>query len=153
MFGEMIGAWLLTCWRQLDRPAPLRLVELGPGRGQLMADVVRTIGNVSDIGAGIEIHLVESSRRLREVQRAKLEGLAVTWHDGLETVPEGPFALIANEFFRRAAGASARAHRNAGWAERLITSDEGGGLTFAAGDASAALQDIIPNAAMAPHPA
>lgn len=148
MFGEMLGAWLVACWYCIGRPAPLRLVELGPGRGQLMADVVRTMSSFPDIGSAIEIHLVESSRRLREVQRAKLPGLAVTWHDGLDTVPEEPIALIANEFFD-ALPVHQLMRTHAGWSERLITSGEDRVLAFAAGKAPAALLDMIPSAAMA----
>ena len=148
MFGEMIGAWLVACWHQINPPTPLRLVELGPGRGQLLADVVRTVTRLTGIGSDLEVHLVESSRRLREVQRAKLPDLAITWHDALETVPDGPFALIANEFFD-ALPVHQLICRETGWAERLITSGDDGRLVFTDGKAPAALLDMIPNAAAA----
>src|SRR5581483_4803707 len=41
IFGELIGAWLIDCWDKLGRPNPVRLIELGPGRGTLMQDALR----------------------------------------------------------------------------------------------------------------
>ena len=45
-FGEVIGAWLAQAWRDLGAPAPFRLVELGPGRGTLLADALRATRSV-----------------------------------------------------------------------------------------------------------
>ena len=32
MFGELIGLWMGSVWRQMGAPENLRIVELGPGR-------------------------------------------------------------------------------------------------------------------------
>lgn len=37
MFGELMGIWVVSTWEQLGSPSKLRLVEMGPGRGNLMA--------------------------------------------------------------------------------------------------------------------
>jgi NADH dehydrogenase [ubiquinone] 1 alpha subcomplex assembly factor 7 len=99
VFGEIIGLWCVATWQQADRPAPLHLVELGPGRGTLMADALRAAGTVPDFIAATKIHLVETSPVLRDLQQENLRGHEATWHDAVDTVPHGPCLFIANEFF------------------------------------------------------
>lgn len=93
VFGELIGVWCVTAWRAMGSPAAFNLIELGPGNGTLMSDILRA---AKPILPAAHIHLVESSPRLQEIQCGKL---SATWHDSLSAVPEGPAILIANEFF------------------------------------------------------
>ncbi|MEA2854416.1 MAG: dehydrogenase [ubiquinone] 1 alpha subcomplex assembly factor 7, partial [Rhodospirillaceae bacterium] len=57
MFGELLGAWLAERWLAMGRPQPVRLVELGPGRGTLMADALRATRGVAGFHAAIDLHL------------------------------------------------------------------------------------------------
>ena len=43
MFGEMLGLCLAQAWLDQGRPAPFILAEAGPGRGTLMADMLRAM--------------------------------------------------------------------------------------------------------------
>lgn len=99
MFGELIGAWAATVWQQMGS-REVRLIELGPGRGTLMADALRAAKALPDFLAAVSVHLVETSPVLRAAQEAKLKGAAcpVGWHKQIEDVPEGPCIAIANEF-------------------------------------------------------
>ena len=99
MFGELIGAWAATVWRQMGSPA-VRLIELGPGRGTLMADALRAAKAMPEFAAALSVHLVETSPVLRGAQEAKLATAKcpVAWHAQIEEVPEGPCIAIANEF-------------------------------------------------------
>jgi SAM-dependent MidA family methyltransferase len=101
VFGELIGLWAGEVWRQMGEPAPVRLVELGPGRGTLMADVLRALKVVPGFLSGATVHLVETSKTLQDSQRAALAQapLQISWHDDLKDIPDGPSILIANEFF------------------------------------------------------
>ncbi len=101
MFGEIIGAWLAFTARQAGLGAPLRLIELGPGRGTLMADILRVMQRMPDLATGLCVECVETSPALRERQRATLAGfdVATAWHDRLSAVPRGPALVVANEFF------------------------------------------------------
>ncbi len=96
MFGEMVGLWIVDCWKKMGRPVPVQLVELGPGRGTLMADIVRTLKISPGLKTAAQIHLVEASPVLAVSQAERLEA---EWHPNLSSVPSGPFILIANEFF------------------------------------------------------
>ncbi|MBB2202712.1 class I SAM-dependent methyltransferase [Gluconacetobacter tumulisoli] len=102
MFGEILGAWVAVTWQGMGRPDPFLLVEAGPGRGTLMADMQRLLARVApDCHAAAAIHLVETSPRLRAVQAGALDGRGVrpvAWHDRIEDVPDGPTILLANEF-------------------------------------------------------
>ncbi len=100
MFGEMIGLWAADAWqRLLGSPAAFHLVELGPGRGTLMADALRALRVLPEFGQAMTLHLVEASATLRARQSETLAAHAPRWHDTLDTVPDGPSILIANEFF------------------------------------------------------
>jgi NADH dehydrogenase [ubiquinone] 1 alpha subcomplex assembly factor 7 len=132
IFGELIGLWAATVWNTLGQPAPLRLVELGPGRGTLMADALRAIGKtVPAFRAAIDLHLVEINARLRERQAAALADARPHWHDSIATVPAGPAIVIANEFLD--ALAVRQFIRLAdGWHERAVVLD-GDRLAFVPG--------------------
>lgn len=98
MFGELIGIWCATQWQAMGSPRNFNLVELGPGRGTLMADALRAARVMPGFVPAAHVHLVETSPVLRRMQQEKLGALAA-WHDRLADVPEGPSIILANEFF------------------------------------------------------
>ncbi|MDJ0627484.1 MAG: SAM-dependent methyltransferase [Rhodobacter sp.] len=99
MFGELIGLCLAQAWLDQGAPAPFTLAELGPGRGTLMADLLRAAGAVPGFAAAAQVHLVEASPTLRTCQRETLAGTPVTWLESTQDLPDAPLFLIANEFF------------------------------------------------------
>ncbi len=129
MFGELIGLWCAQCWLQMGEPTQVSLVELGPGRGLLMADMLRATKKLPAFHAALSVHLVEASDKLRAIQAQELSQYDVAWHDHFADVPAGPLLLIANEFFDALAIRQFECHENF-WHERLVTwQDEG--LAFA----------------------
>ena len=118
VFGEILGLWAAVVWEQIGRPDPVLLVETGPGRGTLMADALRAIGSVAkDFQAALRLHLIETSPRLRAVQAERLPG--ATWHDGLDTLPDAPLVLLANEFLD-ALPIRQFVRRGGRWMERFV---------------------------------
>lgn len=104
----------------LGSPTRIDLVELGPGRGTLMADALRAIGKVvPDFAKAITLHLVETSPALRKLQAASLSGRNPVWHDDITSLPDGPLIVIANEFFD-ALPVHQLVHRGGHWHERLV---------------------------------
>src|SRR5262249_45486786 len=116
--GELWGAWVAERWRAMGSPDPVRLVELGPGRGSLMADALRATRSVPGFHAAIRLHLVEINEPLQALQRTAFAGLRPSWHARLDEVPEGPTLLVANEFFD-ALPVRQFEKTEHGWAERM----------------------------------
>jgi len=129
MFGELLGLWAAQVWLDLGRPAPFRLVELGPGRGVLMADALRAARAAPGFAQAAQVWLVEISPALRAQQAVRVPGAA--WAARLAEVPPGPMILLANEFFD--ALPIRQFVRGGGvWRERLVGLD-GGALRWGLG--------------------
>lgn len=134
MFGELVGLWCVELWHELGCPDPCHLVELGPGRGTLMADALRASRVRPAFGAAIRLHLVETSPYLRERQEQALaphlpSGHRPQWHASLAEISAGPLLLVANEFFD-ALPVHQFELRPEGWRERVVACD-GEKLAFA----------------------
>ena len=131
MFGELIGLWMAAVWQQMGSPKPVRIVELGPGRGTLMADALRAMKVAPGLREAITVHLIEISPLLRAKQEQALEtaGVPVLWHASLSDVAEGPALVVANEFFD-ALPVHQAVKREGGWHERRVGIDESGKLQF-----------------------
>jgi SAM-dependent MidA family methyltransferase len=131
IFGELIGAWAIAVWETMGSPSPFILAELGPGRGTLMADMLRTARLRPAFTQAARIHLVEISPRLHAIQSAALAktGFPIAWHERIEELPAGPTILIANEFFD-AMPIRQFVKTAEGTAERMVGLDETGGLAF-----------------------
>ena len=124
MFGELLGLCLAQAWLD-QRLGRVTLAELGPGRGTLMADVLRATARVPGFREAASVHLVEASPVLRARQAEALAGLAEpVWHGGVDTLPDGPMLLLANEFLD-ALPIRQHVRAGAGWRERLVTEADG----------------------------
>ncbi|WP_299347906.1 SAM-dependent methyltransferase [uncultured Maritalea sp.] len=126
MFGEMIGIWVAQTWAQLGNPKQFSLVELGPGRGTLMADCVRVLSQVPGILDAAKINLIETNPVLIEKQRTNLHGHNVVWRSEIDqlSAEDGPLIFVANEFFD-ALPIKQFQRANGNWHERLVGLKEG----------------------------
>jgi NADH dehydrogenase [ubiquinone] 1 alpha subcomplex assembly factor 7 len=154
MFGEVLGAWLACVGSELGRLGPSSVVELGPGRGTLMADILRVLRRQPALADTLRVHLVETSPVLRARQRETLaaSGFEVHWHDSLAEAPDGPVLLVANELFdalpvRQFVRAEGR------WRERVVGLDEEGRLAFGLGPASLPRPEVEEGAVWEVRPA
>jgi NADH dehydrogenase [ubiquinone] 1 alpha subcomplex assembly factor 7 len=142
MFGELIGLWCADAWSRMGAPERVALVELGPGRGTLMADALRALKVVPALRASLAVHLVETSPALQACQRTALAaaGVPVFWHARLEDVPDGPSLIVANEFLD-ALPVTQLVRAADGWHERQVGLDAEGRLAF--GLSPACLPDAL----------
>ena len=99
MFGELLAISILQTWIDQGSPSKIILAELGPGRGTMMADMLRTLKNHPEFLNATEIHLIEASPNLRSVQKKTLSGYKVSWHEKLPSFEHKHLFLVANEFF------------------------------------------------------
>lgn len=120
MFGEMLALSLAQAWTDQGKPGGCVIAEIGPGRGTLMADVLRTIRAVPGMRAAMSAHLVEASPALRARQAEALAGEDAVWHDRIADLPQAPLFLLANEFFD-ALPIRQFVRAGPGWRERVVT--------------------------------
>ncbi|XP_021758472.1 protein arginine methyltransferase NDUFAF7 homolog, mitochondrial-like isoform X1 [Chenopodium quinoa] len=150
MFGEMVGVWAMCLWEQMGRPSKVNLVELGPGRGTLMVDLLRGASKFKNFTESLHIHLVECSPTLKELQHRNLKcldeddtsssgekktvsqiaGTPVAWHAAFEQVPSGvPTIIIAHEFYD-ALPIHQFQRASRGWCEKMVDIEEDSAFRF-----------------------
>ncbi|MET0272917.1 MAG: SAM-dependent methyltransferase [Phenylobacterium sp.] len=143
MFGELVGVWAAAAWELMGRPSPVRLVEMGPGDGTLMSDVLRAARLAPGFLDASDIWLVEVSGPLKALQANRL-GDGVRWAGSLAEVPEGaPLLLFANELLD-CLPARQFVRTATGWAEQVVGLDDEGELTFGLASTPAGL--LLPDA-------
>ncbi len=143
MFGELIGLCLAQSWLEQGKPDQIVLAELGPGRGTLMADILRATKRVPGFHDAAEIALLEASPVLRRMQSEALQDYEPRWIDAVSDLADLPLYLVANEFFD-ALPIRQFLRDGEGWRERLVGSD-GETLAFGLGAqaAQAALNERV----------
>lgn len=132
MFGELIGLWCALVWQSMGAPKRVVLAEIGPGRGTLMADLLRAAQALPPFAQALDVHLIETSPSLRNRQAQALTDRSVEWHERFEDLPDGPLLLVTNELFD---ALPIRQLEKAGgvWRERVVALDEAGAFAFALG--------------------
>jgi SAM-dependent MidA family methyltransferase len=138
MFGELIAVWLYEAWLAIGRPMPITVAEIGPGRGTLMKDMLRTLSRLD--GKFVQdaaFAMVEVSPRLAEIQKKTLAGAPATpdWHENIDTLAKTPLLIVGNELFD-AIPTRQFIRTEKGWRERMIGLDDDDRLRFFAGAAS-----------------
>lgn len=137
MFGELVAVWAYSAWVATGRPMPMTFAEIGPGRGTLMADMLRTLDRL-DPGfvTRARIAMIEASPRLAEIQKARLtRGRArPTWFAEISALPRLPLVMVGNELFD-ALPVRQFVRTAQGWRERMVALDANGELAFVAGSA------------------
>ncbi|RWX71585.1 SAM-dependent methyltransferase, partial [Mesorhizobium sp. M2A.F.Ca.ET.039.01.1.1] len=153
MFGELVAVWLYQAWQGAGRPLPPTFAEIGPGRGTLMKDMLRTWSRLDPaLVAGASFAMVETSTRLAEIQKQTLAGqnVALGWHQSLDTLPPQPLFIVGNELFD-AVPIRQFVYVGAGWRERVVGLDGADELHFFAGAGSVDPALLPPGAADAPQ--
>ena len=143
VFGELIGLWAAHEWMAMGKPAPFHLIELGPGRAAMMADVLRAASSIPGFADAAQIALVEASPALRKEQAARLVAWDITHHDDIDDVPPGPSIILANEFLDCLA-IRQFVRKDGAWHERQVGLDAAGNLTFGIGPPADLPEPLFP---------
>lgn len=138
MFGELIGLWLTDIWMRAGRPEDCKYVELGPGRGTLAADAMRSM---KQFDFAPEVFFVETSEALKEMQAQAVAN--ATFLDTVDDIPyDAPLLIVANEFFD-ALPVRQLVSTHSGWRERVVVRDRG--TKFMATPGMTAMDEIVPS--------
>ncbi|QJT94684.1 SAM-dependent methyltransferase [Wolbachia endosymbiont of Diaphorina citri] len=129
LFGETIAVWIMHTWEKLGKPSKFSLVELGPGKGTLIHDVIRVTKKYSCFFSSMDIHLVEISPILQKIQKEKLKGLNINWHTDVDNLPNRPTIFFANELFD-ALPIDQFVYRDGQWYENRVTKQDNGSLSL-----------------------
>jgi NADH dehydrogenase [ubiquinone] 1 alpha subcomplex assembly factor 7 len=119
MFGELIGFFFVNLWQQMGQPTSFTLLELGPGRGTLMADALRAAGKADGFLDALHLQLFEQNEVLRADQETRLSKYSPYWTAEIDAVGDDPVFVIANEFFD-ALPIRQFVKADDGWHERLV---------------------------------
>ncbi len=122
MFGELIGFFVVNLWQQMGSPRQFTLLELGPGRGTLMADILRVACRAEGLRDGLELRLFETNPALIAEQNARLEAYEPQWISDFDKVGDGPLLVVSNEFFD-ALPIRQFVRKADGWHERMVGLD------------------------------
>jgi len=132
MFGEMLGLWAIDQWQIHGTPSPFIFCEMGPGRGTLMDDMLRTITQICpEFLKNTRIMLLETSQNLRRQIEAKLHRHKMNIHfiEAQAQLPPLPLILIANEFLD-CLPIHQYCRTSNGYVERMVGLDSTGNLCF-----------------------
>lgn len=142
LFGEMVAIWCLSAWENLGKPPRIKLIELGPGNGTLMVDILRVAAKFPAFLNSLNVHLVELSESMREMQRENLRcskevvkdngihsttndnDIDISWCYTLDQVAKDdiPILILGQEFLD-AFPVHQFLYTDKGWREKLIDID------------------------------
>jgi NADH dehydrogenase [ubiquinone] 1 alpha subcomplex assembly factor 7 len=130
MFGEMIGLWIADLWIKMGSPKDFVLLECGPGRGTLMADILRATKTLPGFHEAKKLYLMEMSPVLKDAQKRALSIYDPVWIDDLSQLPaKAPVILVANEFLD-ALPVRQFERKNGEWSERCVSITDNDTLVF-----------------------
>lgn len=129
IFGELIGLWAAHEWQAMGAPDELSLVELGPGRGVMMADTLRATTRFDEFQSAKRLHLVEASPALRNAQADRLSAFDPVFDDELSDVSTGHTIILANEYLD-CLPARQFVKESGEWRERVVGLAQSGELAF-----------------------
>ncbi len=132
VFGELIGLWCAVVWQQMGSPARVNLIELGAGRGTLMADALRATRMLPEFRSAVAVHILDQNPVLIAMQRTAMDasGVKALWHETLDALPsDQPSIWIGNEFLDTIP-VRQFVRRDGRWSVRAIGLDDAGRLAF-----------------------
>ena len=101
LFGEIIGVFIASNMSALNLKKA-RIVELGPGKGTLMRDLLRSTKNISGFHESISVDFVDISKPLiakQEKLRDIYPNIRFNWLKNVYDLKDEPTIIIANEYF------------------------------------------------------
>tara|TARA_B100001996_G_scaffold9542_1_gene8036 strand:+ start:6529 stop:7572 length:1044 start_codon:yes stop_codon:yes gene_type:complete len=99
LFSEMIAVWIISFWKNLNKPKKFNIVELGPGNGELCKILIKTFKKFPDFYKSSNIFLYERSKILKDIQKKNIGEQKISWLKNFKRIKNGPILFFGNEFF------------------------------------------------------
>jgi cyclopropane-fatty-acyl-phospholipid synthase len=100
IFSEMISIWIVSYWIYLKKPKKINILELGPGNGLMINQIINSLKKIKTFDANFNIYLHEKSETLIKVQKENLNNFKnIVWIKNINKIKQYPTIIIANEFF------------------------------------------------------
>lgn len=100
LFGEIIGIWVIQQWNMLGKPRKFTLLELGPGTGILMRDILRSTLLAQKMMNSADILMYDINPHfIRKQQELLGQNKNIGWINSLDNIPKQPLVVLSNEFF------------------------------------------------------
>ena len=96
LYGEIIGLFIAKYIKE-NHLKEFDLIELGPGKGTLMKDVVRVLSTIFENEIHYDIHFVEINKNFQNNLKEKFSDCII--HSSADTLPNKNAIYLANEFF------------------------------------------------------
>jgi NADH dehydrogenase [ubiquinone] 1 alpha subcomplex assembly factor 7 len=148
VFGELLGAWVLHEWRAMGAPDPFWLLELGPGRGVMMADMLRAAGKDTSFRRAVRLAVAEASPTLASEQKERIGAFGPLSVRDVHDLPPGPVIVVANEYLDCLPVRQA-VRTDAGWRERCVGLNPAGDLVWGMGAPFQLPADMSPSGEVA----
>lgn len=103
LFGEILGIYIVSYWnRKINKP--FNLVELGPGRGTLIKDILNVSKSIINFTKSTELYLIETNSTLAKIQKKNILPLSIfhkkiKWKKSFNISNSKPTIVFCNEFF------------------------------------------------------
>ncbi len=99
MFGEILTVFLINYWNEKIKN-DFNLVELGPGKGTLIRDLIRTANKHKQFLNAANLTLVEKNNNLINIQKNSINFKRAKWsHEFNIHKNTNPYIIYSNEFF------------------------------------------------------
>lgn len=129
-FGEIIALWFIDHWQRHFQGEQICFLELGPGRGTLLADILQTAKAFPDFEKALSLYCLETNPAHIDEIKTKLPDSEMTFIHSPAEMPEAPLFFVANEFFDALPIKQYQFQKNH-WHERMIGLSENDEMTFA----------------------
>ena len=100
LFGELIGLYVFDYWNNYINK-DFNLIELGPGKGTLMDDIIRVTKKKKNFIQDCKVTLVDINKELISLQKEKLNKhslINIKWKNKFQIYNSLPSIILANEF-------------------------------------------------------
>ena len=95
IFSEMITVWIVSYWIYIKKPKKINILELGPGNGLMIKQIINSIKKIKTFDATFTVYLHEKSEKLIKIQKNNLNDFKnIIWIKKINKINKDPTMII-----------------------------------------------------------